>query len=187
MLPDVLDTGSHVALHLGVAVHEQAFAEAEPTVAPAQVVHQKEAGELVLVLAPRDLGVAVLVGGVEPTPIPQLFGAWDDDASDRVLWIVPIDQTEIVGVRPERVARGYDLERGALLRGYVDYLGQPGHVRGLLRGDLGHVHLRCGPPSVTERHARLSGAVGPRVREHRCRQSRRSLLRQGHRPDHMTG
>ena len=79
-----------------------------------------------------------LVAGVERAPLRQLFFTGDDQLPDRVLGVVPVDQSEVVVVGAEDVPRLHRSEPVSLFGGELHHLVQPSNelhpLSGVVRG-----------------------------------------------------
>src|SRR5262245_16993969 len=125
----VLEAGGEVRGYLVVLFHEESLAEAVAAVGGAHFGAQQESRVRILVLYAAHHGHPRLVRGVETPSLAKLLGVRNDETTDRVVRIAPVDQAEVVVVGAERVTPSYRPELRALAsRKRVDLI-EPAEVR----------------------------------------------------------
>ena len=111
---DVVEPPGDVQAHFFVVEHEQPLAKAEAAVRATDLADQQQHGRRVLVLGAVRHGHRLLVAGIQHTVFQQLVVVGNDDLADRVVRVVPVDQSHVIGVGSEDEALG-DLFEPVLL------------------------------------------------------------------------
>jgi len=102
--PEVVETRRYVPDRLPVLRAEQPLAEAVTAEACALVRYEQERGVRILVLQSGQWCVARLIGGIERAEVLELTRVGNDKAANRVVGVVPVDELQVVVVRPKREA-----------------------------------------------------------------------------------